>query len=386
MTILHRRVIVGAALALFASASTPAQSEDKAEVICSISECSALSLGHPEAAPSGPPVLDWSPTQIWSYIENILQVAGLAPNFDLIESSEVGNAAAAVRNSKRVLLYNPTWVKGIGDSERWKMYGLLSHEIGHHLQGHTLMMGGSKPPIELEADKYAGFILGRMGATETEAISLWEDLSESGSDTHPPRVQRLAAVRAGWLAGGGGGGGSASVPPPEQTQDYIIADSDRRRLGSSDIANFPPAMLRVARNEILARHGYAFKSPDLIKYFGTKPWYSASGTNVRLSKIETDNVNFIKRQEDAAGGEAVASGFILPQSSSVRLSVSDVGGFSARDLGLARNEIFARHGYIFTDRGLDAYFRTKPWYRPRSRDVSLSGVEQANVALIRRHE
>ena len=28
----------------------------------------------------------------------------------------------------------------------------VAHEIGHHLQGHTIQRGGSRPPIELEAD------------------------------------------------------------------------------------------------------------------------------------------------------------------------------------------------------------------------------------------
>jgi hypothetical protein len=37
---------------------------------------------------------------------------------------------------------------------------------------------------------------------------------------------------------------------------------------------------------------------------------------------------------------------------------------TARDVRLMRNEIYARHGYIFTDNSLDKYFRLKTWYKP----------------------
>ena len=36
---------------------------------------------------------------------------------------------------------------------------LLAHEVGHHLNGHTIHRGGSTPELELEADEFAGFIL-----------------------------------------------------------------------------------------------------------------------------------------------------------------------------------------------------------------------------------
>ncbi|MGL4395538.1 MAG: YARHG domain-containing protein [Hyphomicrobium sp.] len=382
-----RRALVSAlpiAALLFAAAS-PTGAEPAADYVCSIDTCKSLSLDTAPAAFDATARLDWSSSQIWNYIEEILQVAGLAPNFELIETDKVGNAAAMVRENKRILAYNPTWVASIGKSERWKMYGLLSHELGHHLQGHTLLPGGSQPPIELEADRYAGFVLARLGANSTEAISLWQTLSERGSDTHPARADRVAKVREGWTAGGGRE--SAARPKaPEEAEDYLFADSDRRRLSERDIADMPPAMLRVARNEIFARHGFVFKSPDLTEYFSKKRWYQPISRDVKLSAVETANVNFLKQREDSAGGEAIASGFLLPQSATQRLSVAELRGLSGKDLAIARNEIYARRGYIFNDKRLDAYFRSKPWYQPRSRNVKLSAREQENVDLIRSRE
>ena len=58
--------------------------------------------------------------------------------------------------------------------------------------------------------------------------------------------------------------------------------------------------------------------------------------------------------------------------------------FSANDRRLMRNEIFARHGYIFKSDDLKKYFGSQPWYKPVSNDVSdqLTELEKLNVQLI----
>lgn len=54
------------------------------------------------------------------------------------------------------------------------------------------------------------------------------------------------------------------------------------------------------------------------------------------------------------------------------------------ELTLARNEIFARHGRVFQDPMLRAYFGARRWYRPDPRytDARLTRVERANVDRI----
>ena len=70
---------------------------------------------------------------------------------------------------------------------------------GHHLQGHTLEHGGSRPTIELEADKFSGFVLYKLGATLEQAeIGMITLGSDRGSSTHPSRKARLAAIESGW--------------------------------------------------------------------------------------------------------------------------------------------------------------------------------------------
>ena len=55
-------------------------------------------------------------------------------------------------------------------------------------------------------------------------------------------------------------------------------------------------------------------------------------------------------------------------------------------LRLMRNEIYARHGYIFQDEKLQAYFDRKNWYHRVSRDVKLNDIEQYNVNALKRIE
>lgn len=77
----------------------------------------------------------------------------------------------------------------------------MAHEIGHHLSGHTLDGLGSRPKKELEADRFSGFILQKMGATLDQATATVNTFSEEGSRTHPGRSARVAAVTNGWKAG-----------------------------------------------------------------------------------------------------------------------------------------------------------------------------------------
>jgi hypothetical protein len=78
----------------------------------------------------------------------------------------------------------------------------------------------------------------------------------------------------------------------------------------------------------------------------------------------------------------------FPQSSERLLVSSDLSGLSKYELKIMRNEIFARHGFIFLTTEMKSYFQTQSWYKPRYNDVSsmLSSVEQKNIALIQRYE
>lgn len=85
---------------------------------------------------------------------------------------------------------------------------------------------------------------------------------------------------------------------PAGSSYYLIPDSDGRYLNESDLVGFSKAELRIARNEIYARHGYIFKSEDLQDYFSSQAWYSPNPNYTdNLSAVEKANVEFIKEHE-----------------------------------------------------------------------------------------
>jgi hypothetical protein len=70
------------------------------------------------------------------------------------------------------------------------------------------------------------------------------------------------------------------------------------------------------------------------------------------------------------------------------LQDSDLRGLSRESARLMRNEIYARHGYIFRSEDLRQHFGAKSWYRPNrafSEDL-LSPIERANVERLLRFE
>lgn len=77
-----------------------------------------------------------------------------------------------------------------------------------------------------------------------------------------------------------------------------------------------------------------------------------------------------------------------PQASERYLASSELYGLSQWDLKIMRNEIFARHGYIFQTDEMRNYFSGKSWYNPRYYDVNdmLTKVEKENITLIKSFE
>jgi vibriolysin len=133
-------------------------------------------------------------------IQKIVDASGLVQNFK-VSAAAIPNAAAVTSGGVRRILYNPNFIDSLAKRthSRWAPISVLAHEIGHHLNGHSLGNTGSRPQLEIEADAFSGFILERLGAplkAATAVISLLG--SDNGSRTHPGRAQRLAAVTSGW--------------------------------------------------------------------------------------------------------------------------------------------------------------------------------------------
>lgn len=134
-------------------------------------------------------------------IEDILRFTGLEKNF-VVKAGNVPNALAVIQDRQRLIIYNQNFLHDVvkQSGTHWAATTILAHEIGHHLNNHTLDHQGKRPERELEADRFAGFILYRMGATLEEAKSALEvGGNQKGNATHPPQSARLAALANGWV-------------------------------------------------------------------------------------------------------------------------------------------------------------------------------------------
>ena len=145
-------------------------------------------------------ILFSSDNEAQQVIRDILKHAGLAQNFQ-VKAAGVPNAAAVIHGETRYILYNQHFIQETRKrtGNKWAPISIMAHEIGHHLNGHTLSRNGSRPNIELEADYFSGFVLQKMGASMDDARAAMTLIgSPSGSATHPAKHDRLAAITKGW--------------------------------------------------------------------------------------------------------------------------------------------------------------------------------------------
>ncbi|MDO4469377.1 MAG: YARHG domain-containing protein [Bacillota bacterium] len=81
--------------------------------------------------------------------------------------------------------------------------------------------------------------------------------------------------------------------------------------------------------------------------------------------------------------------YVLPDTATRNYSEDELNALDEHGLYLARNEIYARHGYIFNNQDLKDYFGNMSWYTPTVTEVpdtDFNEFEKANLTLIQEKE
>lgn len=179
--------------------------------------------------------------------------------------------------------------------------------------------------------------------------------------------------------------------------EYVSTGTEESFGNDEVYAVLPETVLLSSRQGFLPLGGYpGFDYSGLTSFYCAVP---ADG----ISDHERDEVIAILASfsngttkadyEKAASGSAVvglqsASGaYILGDSNSRYYSESELLSMDLHDLYLARNEIFARHGRLFNNQDLQAYFNGKDWYNGTvspsnfNEDV-FNDYEKKNAALM----
>ncbi|TVV76840.1 YARHG domain-containing protein [Sphingomonas solaris] len=144
---------------------------------------------------------------------------------------------------------------------------------------------------------------GAVGAGSREAFEEYRRQFPRG------RFAALAEQNIARIGRANAGGGTASadaVGPPGSSgiaPRLLVPDSSRRAIARSELTALSAGELRIARNEIYARHGRLFTAPDLERYFSRFPWYRPKpAATVALSEVEEQNVILMQQEEAARGG------------------------------------------------------------------------------------
>lgn len=184
-------------------------------------------------------------------------------------------------------------------------------------------------------------------------------------------------------------------------QSYVLPTSSSAYLSQVDLQELSDAELTVALYEIYARHGDRFQEADLQEYFEHRSWYSSTNSNSNYNTYEIANQILLEVYiaQKAGNYTQVGNPYLdlfpgadsqaLKDSQNQYMEADDLKDLEKDELAIARNEIYARHGYVFSDNYLQAYFCTKSWYTPSTSVLSESSFnefESNNLQLMKLYE
>lgn len=284
-------------------------------------------------------------------VAQIMKYTGLPQNFDVIQSNEVPNAAAVIllgsdQLPRRVIAYNDKFlseVRSATSNNDWAPISIMAHEIGHHLSGHTIQPGGSQPPTELEADKFSGFVLYKMGAMLADATKAMNTLvPETDGPTHPGRGKRVRAIEEGWqqaCAQQGhdcsGTGKLASADTPVATADGTDANTAARpptaTAGPADQdLGFPNLSSNAGSGSDTSTATLAGNGPvDVL------PTPDAKATPSKFGKFVIDEIGLLDGNARAAFEKQMFDLAAAHQVEIVTIIAKDLHGLSADDYAYA---------------------------------------------------
>jgi len=118
------------------------------------------------------------------------------------------------------------------------------------------------------------------------------------------------------------------------------------------------------------------------------PASERSSSNVSSAETKSTSGNTAMDSGNESGGKGR-----WPWTSERAIDESDIASLSASDRDIMRNEIYARHGWVFKRQDLQSYFDQQSWYRPggsaSNRDsvnrlaaAAMSKLERANAQKV----
>ena len=98
--------------------------------------------------------------------------------------------------------------------------------------------------------------------------------------------------------------------PTDSVDGFIFPDSDREEIPDEKIKALSDEELRMAINEIWARHGYIFRNQDILDYYRQFDWYEEkipadewdkNGQEEYLNDVELHNIKKLTDERESRG-------------------------------------------------------------------------------------
>lgn len=175
---------------------------------------------------------------------------------------------------------------------------------------------------------------------------------------------------------------------PEEISDYYIASKEphelkRKRRSPLFIVLLAVAFVVVGTAVIMVVLQLSGREP-VLPASSVAPQESLPAVTEPSSHLESESESSEKPLTDPYPiVETETSFYLMPQSSYQRLTEKDVEGMTARDLMLARNEIYARHGRLFIAEDVKAYFEGQDWYKGNIQPEDFDDDRELNEAELR---
>jgi len=198
-------------------------------------------------------------------LEKILNTVGLSQNFVLQSCDRIENAIATSYKGIRYILYDKNFMSNISNyTNDWSNMLILAHEVGHHINGHSLDIVlyaadvieekslSNRRNQELQADEFAGFVLAKLGAPLADAERVIYSITTDRDDTystHPSKSKRINAIRKGYNKAGNNSRVTLS-PTDDFNLDYesdmYEVDYTFRNVGSEESQRIASGLVNQA--------------------------------------------------------------------------------------------------------------------------------------------
>lgn len=180
------------------------------------------------------------------------------------------------------------------------------------------------------------------------------------------------------------------VKEEDDIQDFELTDNASKGIQNKDDAlNYLKRYLKELGEYIpqymefdgIIEQGYNFHGyDDMGDRTVTSFWYAVSPEGRIYDGIACEHVDEVEYDDSVE--------YILPYSDSRYYTYDEISQLSSKGLRIARNEIFARYGYIFNDEELNNHFSQCWWYVPielSSKEIEscLNDFEKENIQLIK---